>query len=45
MFICCLNKGEPGLPGLRGPEGAPGRGIPGEKVISASHSAAAVQIL
>lgn len=27
-----LFKGEPGLPGLRGPEGAPGIGIQGEKV-------------
>lgn len=25
-------QGEPGLPGLRGPEGAPGVGIQGEKV-------------
>lgn len=24
-------QGEPGLPGLRGPEGAPGIGIQGEK--------------
>lgn len=26
-------QGESGSPGVRGPEGAPGRGIPGDKVI------------
>lgn len=29
-----LFQGETGLPGVRGPEGAPGKGIPGEKVTS-----------